>query len=379
MPKAARRSCPCRLPVWTISRPFSSVLVAMILSRAALCLAHLLGVARVDRVVGCGFAHAAALLTALAGPMPIDSAARSRAVAARPPQAAIDRLAEARSAISRSAAGLASAMKARTALVVEIGVEQRVEMVIARPHRSWRRRRTGSRPSRRSRRRPCSRGASRRRSISGWRRGRAPRGRSPRSSVRTTGVSGREWSLWIDAAPRPRRCSTRGGEAALELVIVVAVEQVVLAIVLVLRDELDDLRAAASSAPRAALALAAAAIGVAAPGQIGVGEIGRGLASRLRRSAPAGRRRRRRASSRTRGTRPARRAASAERRARRSARGLARTRAAIGFASSGSSSAATARTALSNRSICVGKASRKKPETRKRHVDARPVEHRPAA
>ena len=37
MPSAAE-VLPLPVPVWTISRPFSPVLVAMILSRAALCL-----------------------------------------------------------------------------------------------------------------------------------------------------------------------------------------------------------------------------------------------------------------------------------------------------------------------------------------------------
>ena len=45
MPKAAV-DLPLPLPVWTMSRPFSIVLVAMILSRASFLLAHLLGVAR---------------------------------------------------------------------------------------------------------------------------------------------------------------------------------------------------------------------------------------------------------------------------------------------------------------------------------------------
>ena len=67
-------------------------------------------------------------------------------------------------------------------LVAEIGVEQRVEMLVARPPRPWPRRRTDSRPWPRSRTHPCSRAASRPRSISGSPPGRARRGRSPPSA-----------------------------------------------------------------------------------------------------------------------------------------------------------------------------------------------------
>ena len=161
---------PLPVPVWTISRPFSSVFdgVEPVLRR--LDPRHLLAVRLVD------LGLASCCLAAVAGPCRLalpccavgrqlveqrrarccGAAARGRA---RSPRAK-------RSAISRSAAGLASAMKSRTSVVGEVGVVQRVEMVVLDHAARWRRRRTGSRPSRRSRRRPCSRGASRRRSTS---------------------------------------------------------------------------------------------------------------------------------------------------------------------------------------------------------------------
>ena len=51
-----------------------------------------------------------------------------------------------------------------------------------------------------------------------------------------------------------------------------------------------------------------------------------------------------------------------------------RAEAASGFQSSGSSRAAMARTASSNSAICASKASRNRPEMRKRDVDARMIE-----
>ena len=143
-----------------------------------------------------------------------------------------------------------------------------------------------------------------------------------------------------------RRAAAQGlhgrGEAAHELVIVVGIQNIVLAVVLGLRHQIDVLEALGEIAARA-LAFGAAAIGVAAPVEIDVGEIGAIVPAALVHHAPAGPRHRRRASSRTRDrpravAPPRHRIPSASSALRR-----ARTLAAIGLASSGSSSTAMAR------------------------------------
>ena len=167
----------------------------------------------------------------------------------------------------------------------------------------------------------------------------------------------------IDRAARVPTGADGDRQAALELVVIVAVEQVVLAVVLVVQHGVGG------GEPRfeqAALgrALAAGAIGLAAPAEIGVGEIGLVLPDALvdqgLQSGAVGA-----------GLRPEDAVAGAPRGlVRRDARRLraprrsAATRAASGLVVGGSSSAATARAALSNRSISPGKASRKKPEMR---------------
>ena len=112
---------------------------------------------------------------------------------------------------------------------------------------------------------------------------------------------------------------------------------------------------------RAGRAVGAAAVGIGAPGEVG--------ARRGRRGPPeafgdraGGRRRRRRAWSRRRGSRRGGRASGRRGGAQRRS---VRKRAAAGLSAPGSSRAMTARAALSKRSIWVGKASRKRPETRK--------------
>ena len=105
-------------------------------------------------------------------------------VRARRPQAATDRLAEARGDLAERRR-IGRRHEGAHPLVLQIGGEQLIEMMVRAPRRWSPRSRTGSRPWRRSRRRPCSRGASRRRSISDWRRARAPRGRSPARAIAT--------------------------------------------------------------------------------------------------------------------------------------------------------------------------------------------------
>ena len=75
-----------------------------------------------------------------------------------------------------------------------------------------------------------------------------------------------------DARRFPAQALHRGGEAAHELIIIVGIENIVLAIVLALRDEIDGREPLGEIVPRG-LALDAAAIGIAAPVEIDVGEI----------------------------------------------------------------------------------------------------------
>src|SRR6478752_6924211 len=75
----------------------------------------------------------------------------------------------------------------------------------------------------------------------------------------------------------PRRAPAQGlhgrGQASHELVIIVRIQNIVLAIVLGLRDQIDALEALHEIAARP-LAFGAAAIGVTAPVEIDIGEVG---------------------------------------------------------------------------------------------------------
>src|SRR5258708_31192460 len=76
----------------------------------------------------------------------------------------------------------------------------------------------------------------------------------------------------VDRRVAPRKAANRGGETAFELVIIVAVEQIVFAIVLVVDDGVGG---GESLLKQAALpfSLGAGAIGPLAPAEIGIGEI----------------------------------------------------------------------------------------------------------
>ena len=203
-----------------------------------------------------------------------------------------------------------------------------------------------------------------RRSISGWRRGRARRGRSPRAACGCAAGRGANGRCGRPPARAPDRCRTRpparprtGSNR---------------------RCRADRARGCpgcaprrrcsasrASNRPRSAAALAAGAIGIAAPAEIGVGEIGLVLPRCARRSAPAARRHRRPASSRRRGSRRAARPRPGDAPAASSARAVGARRGRRAGSSPAARRAPRRRaTALSNRSIRPGKASRKKPEMR---------------
>ena len=77
----------------------------------------------------------------------------------------------------------------------------------------------------------------------------------------------------VDLGLAAAQAAHGGGEAALELVVVVAVQEIVLAIVLVVEHELDAGEGVPGSVPPVG-ALAAAPVGIAAPGQEGRGEVG---------------------------------------------------------------------------------------------------------
>ena len=379
---------PLPVPVWTISRPFSLRLAAVEPVLRRLDPGHLGAGARPRRLGRVCDPPAVDPLGLLqrSRPMPGSSGRRSSSRSGRRRccgAAARARAATAsREALRRSraeAAGLCSAMNAADLVVAEVGVEQRVEMVVARPRRRWRRRRTDSRPWPRSRTHPCSRGASRPRAISGWRRGRARRGRSPPSACARAGGRAGVWSLWKISGWRPGQVAHGGGQPALELVVVVAVEQVVLAIVLVVQDQLDAAPGAARSGPSASSALDPAAVGVAAPGQEGVARDRRSsLPGRARRSAPAARPRRRRACCRRPARWPAaRRSASARSPAadqpRRARRVPPR---ASGLIASGSSSAATARHGVVEQLDLGREGVAEEAGDAQGDVDPRPVQHR---
>src|SRR5260221_12627433 len=75
-----------------------------------------------------------------------------------------------------------------------------------------------------------------------------------------------------DARRHSAQALYRGGEAAHELIIIVGIENIVLAIVLALRDEIDDGKPLGEIIARD-LALDTAAIGIATPIEIDTGEI----------------------------------------------------------------------------------------------------------
>ncbi len=77
----------------------------------------------------------------------------------------------------------------------------------------------------------------------------------------------------IDLGPDTRDMFDRRRHAALELVVVVAIEQVVFAIVLVLHHGLDRAQAFLEQ-PAFRLALLTCSIGIATPDEITLGEIG---------------------------------------------------------------------------------------------------------
>src|SRR5918995_2911421 len=84
----------------------------------------------------------------------------------------------------------------------------------------------------------------------------------------------------VDLGLLAREITYGGGDAALELVVVVAVQNVVLAVVLIVQDELDRGEALLEQAVLGD-ALGRAAIGIAAPGDIGTREVGLALPAAL--------------------------------------------------------------------------------------------------
>ena len=126
MPSAAE-VLPLPVPVLTIRRPFSPVLVAMILSRAALCL---------RAFSSCrAFSASSASVGIPVMRFPSARVGKSSAIrsAARLERGVHSprRIASAkRSAVSRSAAGLAVRHEVSYALVFQIGSEQLIEMMI---------------------------------------------------------------------------------------------------------------------------------------------------------------------------------------------------------------------------------------------------------
>lgn len=178
-----------------------------------------------------------------------------------------------------------------------------------------------------------------------------------------TGFFGARMVVVVDGRALAAEMLGRGAHAPLELVVVVAVEQIVLAIVLVLDHGFDR---AQTLLEKAALRLSilAGTVGVAAPAEVSLGKIAARFPALLvdkrlqARSVSAGFR-----------TEDAI-GGTASSLLRVGAplfppRVSARMRAAIILSASSSSSAPTARTALSKSAICSGKASRKKPEIRK--------------
>ena len=117
MPKAAV-DLPLPLPVWTISRPRSSVLVASMRSRAALRRA----IFSLWRRLISSSVSAASLIGAL---HLVRSRGRCCGGGATSPRSIASRK---RRLVSASAAGLCSAIKPRTVVIGEIGVVERIEM-----------------------------------------------------------------------------------------------------------------------------------------------------------------------------------------------------------------------------------------------------------
>ena len=91
-------------------------------------------------------------------------------------------------------------------------------------------------------------------------------------SGRDSGASGREVSIWAIRGARPRKRLHGRRQAAHELVVVVGIQNIVFAVVLGLRDQIDALEALGEIVPRA-LAFGAAAIGEAAPVEIDIGKV----------------------------------------------------------------------------------------------------------
>ena len=124
---------PLPVPVWTIRRPFSPGLAGVEPVLGGLDPGHLgavLGL-RVRRLLD----HASAPLMVLPPCAAELVEQRQGAVAAGLPEAALDRLREPlRDLAQRRRVGLGD--EAAHRLVAEIGVEQRVEMVVARPRPS---------------------------------------------------------------------------------------------------------------------------------------------------------------------------------------------------------------------------------------------------
>ena len=197
-------------------------------------------------------------------------------------------------------------MKPRTVVVAEIGVEQRVEMMVLDHARGGG---EGEQIVDRGRDLERTLVAMAHHAAQPFRVGGAP-AHDPadllleRAHARVLGAG---MVVVEDLRLAAGQMAHGGGEAALELVVVVAVEQVVLAIVLVVQDQLD----AGAGAARARLARRGRRCRGHRRGRPRRARRGRDRprrASRARRSAPAGRRHRRRACCR-RSARPARRRA----------------------------------------------------------------------
>src|SRR5262245_61507630 len=77
----------------------------------------------------------------------------------------------------------------------------------------------------------------------------------------------------IDDGPLTRSLLDGRGHAAFELIVVVTVEEIMLAVVLIVHDGFDRLEAAFKSFPACA-ALIASPISISAPKEIGAGKVG---------------------------------------------------------------------------------------------------------
>ena len=87
------------------------------------------------------------------------------------------------------------------------------------------------------------------------------------------GALGTRMVIVIDQGPLAARFLDRGGHAAFELVIVVGIEEIVLAIVLVVNDGLDGLQSVPRRRARRERPGLMRAIGIGAPDDIGAGEV----------------------------------------------------------------------------------------------------------